>query len=185
MANRTSLVIRNKFSHTLALLFISSYPHQWPDFFTTIYTLLQQPNPNPAPATATTFPSPTAFNPQVSTLFLRLLIEISSEVADSIIKSAREFKEDRHRRDGVVRDEIRDRESKTISDAVLSIIADYEAHLVGVRNGTEGGNAVGMEDLISLAVRAFASLIRAYCITLVVFLALTDLNAVVAYCEHV
>jgi len=104
----------------------------------------------------------TAFNSQVATLFLRLLIEISGEVADSIIKGAREFSEDRHRRDGAVRDHIRDRDSKTISDAVLTIVSDNEAHLVAVRNGAEPGNPTLLEELISLAVRAFASLIREF-----------------------
>lgn len=160
-----STVIRNKFSHTLALTFISSYPDQWPDFFTFIYGLLQQPNPHPPTGLPVT-----AFNPQVTTLFLRLLIEISGEVADSIIKGAREFSEDRHRRDGIVRDHIRDRDSKTISDAVLTIVSDNEGHLVAVRNGVEPGNATLLEDLIALAVRAFASLIRELLICLVFIL---------------
>lgn len=150
----SSTVIRNKFSHTLALLFISSYPAQWPDFFANFYQLLQARSPSEDP-------SPTTFNPHVSTLFLRVLIEISGEVADTILKGAREFTEERHRRDVVLRDHIRDRDSKTISDAVLTIISDNESHLVAIRNGTESGNAVTMEELIALAVRAFAGLIRA------------------------
>lgn len=146
-------VIRNKFSHTLALLFISSYPHQWPDFFANIYELLQT---TPAQSSQ----SSNSFNPQVSTLFLRVLIEISGEVADTILKGARDFTEDRHRRDAAVRDHIRDRDSKTISDAVLTIISNNEAHLAAVRTGAESGNPASMEELIALAIRAFASLIR-------------------------
>lgn len=149
------LVIRNKFSHTLALLFISSYPHQWPDFFANIYELLQT-----IPAQSSQ--SSSSFNPQVSTLFLRVLIEISGEVADTLLKGAREFTEARHRRDSIVRDHIRDRDSKTISDAVLTIISDNEAHLAAVRTGAESANATSMEELIALAVRAFASLIREF-----------------------
>jgi hypothetical protein len=159
----TDIVIRNKFSHTLALLFISSYPAQWPDFFANFYELLQT-------RSASETPSPTAFNPHVSTLFLRVLIEISGEVADTILKGAREFTEERHRRDGVVRDHIRDRDSKTISDAVLTIISDNESHLVAIRNGTENGNPVIMEELIALAVRAFSGLIRAFATTSTLYL---------------
>lgn len=146
-------VIRNKFSHTLALLFISSYPHQWPDFFANIYELLQT---TPAQSSQ----SSSSFNPQVSTLFLRVLIEISAEVADTLLKGAREFTEDRHRRDAAFRDHIRDRDSKTISDAVLTIISDNEAHLAAVRTGAESASSGSMEELIALAIRAFASLIR-------------------------
>ncbi|KAF8309914.1 ARM repeat-containing protein [Clavulina sp. PMI_390] len=136
--------IRNKFSHTLSLLLISSYPDQWPNFFTNFYELLQM-------VTAESSQSASSFNPQVSTLFLRTLSEISAEIADSLLKGAREFSEDRHRRDGAVRDHIRDRESKTISEAVLTIISDNEAHLVAIRNRAESGNAGAMEELIALA----------------------------------
>lgn len=152
------IVIRNKFSHTLALLFISSYPAQWPDFFANFYELLQTRSPSEDP-------SPSAFNPHVSTLFLRVLIEISGEIADTILKGAREFTAERHRRDSAVRDHIRDRDSKNISEAVLTIISDNESHLVAVRNGTESGNAGVMEELIALAVRAFANLIRTFAFT--------------------
>ena len=150
-------VIRNKFSHTLALLFISSYPAQWPDFFANFYELLQTRSPSEDP-------SLTAFNAHASTLFLRVLIEISGEVADTILKGAREFTSERHRRDAAVRDHIRERDSKTISDAVLAIISDNESHLVAVRNGTENGNVVVMEELIALAIRAFAGLIRTFAV---------------------
>lgn len=105
-------------------------------------------------------PTSLAFSPGVSALFLRFLIELSAEIADALLKGAREFTEERHKRDGLVRDHVRDRDSKDISDAVLSIIADTETHLVAVRNGTEAGTAAAMEDLIALAVRAFAGLIR-------------------------
>jgi len=150
-------VIRNKFSHTLALLFISSYPAQWPDFFTNFYELLQTRSPSEDPSLV-------AFNAHASTLFLRVLIEISGEVADTILKGAREFATERHRRDAAIRDHIRERDSKTISDAVLAIISDNESHLVAVRNGTENGNVVVMEELIALAIRAFASLIRTFAV---------------------
>jgi exportin-T len=91
-----------------------------------------------------------------------LLVELSGEVADTILKGARDFTEDRHRRDGVVRDYIRDRDSKDISDAVLTIISDIEARLVAVRNDKEGGITSPMEEQIALALRAFASLIRTF-----------------------
>ncbi len=149
------LVIRNKFSHTLALLFLSSYPSNWQDFFPTLYQLLK---PSPSPSQAVTL----AFNPHVCTLFLHLLIEISGEVADSILKGARDFKEERHQRDAAVRDCIRENDSKGISDAVLAIISETEARLVAARNGAVPDKKGPLIDTISLSVRAFASLIREY-----------------------
>jgi hypothetical protein len=120
----------------------------------------------------------TAFNLHVSSLFFHVLIEISGEVADTILKGAREFAEDRHRRDGVVRDQIRERDSKGISEAVLAIISDSEMHLVSRREKKELDDQQSLEDIIGLAIKAFACLIReshqvshriALCLTIVLF----------------
>ena len=111
------------------------------------------------PSASSASPS-TTFNLHVSSLFFHLLIEISGEVADTILKGAREFTEDRHRRDGIVRDQIRDRDSKGISEAVLAIISDSEPHLVSARKKEDLGDQRPLEDIIGLAVRAFAGLIR-------------------------
>ena len=146
------LDIRNKLSHTLALLFLSSYPSHWQDFFPTLYQFLK-------PSTPSQTVTPT-FNRHTCTLFLHLLIEISGEVADSILKGARDFSEARHQRDAAVRDCIRENDSKGISDVVLAIISETEARLVAARNGAAPDEQGPLIDGISLSVRAFASLIR-------------------------
>ena len=124
------------------------------------------------PSASNAAPSP-AFNLHVSSLFFHLLIEISGEVADTILKGAREFAEDRHRRDGIVRDQIRERDSKGISEAVLTIISDNESHLVSARKKEDLGDQRPLEDIISLAVRAFAGLIRESFISFLFTLSLT------------
>lgn len=101
------------------------------------------------------------FNSHVSTLFLRLLIEISGEVADSLLKNARVFQEARHQRDGAIKDAIRVREAQNIVEAVLAIISDGERQLVAARNGSRTGVDINaLIDTVSLGTRTFASLIR-------------------------
>lgn len=64
------------------------------------------------------------FNRHVSLLFFHIVLEISGEVADQIIKSARTFSPTRHARDGRVRDGVRERDAAKINEAVLTIVAE-------------------------------------------------------------
>ena len=57
-------------------------------------------------------------------MFFHLVLEISGEVADQMIKSARTFSPARHARDARVRDAVRDRDAAAINEAVLTIVAD-------------------------------------------------------------
>src|SRR5688572_23769700 len=88
-----ALVIRNKFSHTLTLLFLCTYIDQWPSFFTDLFTLIQPSSQSSA----------NGFNRHISLLFFHLVHEISGEVADQMIKSARSWSAVRHARDSRVR----------------------------------------------------------------------------------
>ncbi|KAG5638768.1 pre-tRNA nuclear export protein [Sphagnurus paluster] len=79
--------LRNKFSHTLTLFFLCTYCEQWPNFFSDLFTLIR-PTDNLSPA----------FNRHISLLFFHIVLEISGEVADQMIKSARPYDADRHAR---------------------------------------------------------------------------------------
>jgi exportin-T len=142
IANAEHQVIRNKFTHTLALLFLCTYPEQWPSFFTNIFSLLHSPPSGDTPASV----AAPSLNPHISTLFLHILLEISGEVADQTLKSARIFDPARHARDGKVRDEVRSRDAPAVSEAVLSIVAEGDSRLLSLRVG--------------LAMKTFASIIR-------------------------
>ena len=82
-------VLRNKFSHTLTLFFLCTYLDQWPTFFTDFFTLIRPPEST----------SQITYNPHVSLLLFHIVLEISGEVADQLIKAARTFSDIRHGRD--------------------------------------------------------------------------------------
>ena len=107
-------VLRNKFSHTVTLFFLCTYNEQWPTFFSDIFTLIHPTEQH----------SRAKFNRHVSLLFFHIVLEISGEVADQIIKSARTFLATRHARDGRVRDGVRERDAARINEAVLTIVAE-------------------------------------------------------------
>ncbi|KAG8733054.1 pre-tRNA nuclear export protein [Ceratobasidium sp. 423] len=143
--------IRNKFSHTLALLFLCTYPDQWPTFFTSISPLLHT-----SPGSA----SPT-LNPHVTTFFLRLLLEISGEIHDQTIKSARSFVASRHARDTNIRDAIRAKDAVGVNAEVIRILEEVVTMLEAVRAGgapvSESLGQTQLVELVELAVKAFAS----------------------------
>lgn len=105
-------VLRNKFSHTVTLFFLCTYNEQWPTFFSDIFALISPTEQH------------SRFNRHVSLLFFHIVLEISGEVADQIIKSARTFLATRHARDGRVRDGVRERDAARINEAVLAIVAE-------------------------------------------------------------
>ncbi|THH00220.1 hypothetical protein EW026_g2257 [Hermanssonia centrifuga] len=117
--------LRNKFSHTLTLFFLVTYLDQWPTFFGDIFALIRPPQST----------SQTTFNPHVSLLFFHLVHEISGEVADQLIKSARTYTAARQARDTRVRDAVRDRDAAAINEAVLTIVADGVERMSRLRKG--------------------------------------------------
>ncbi|CAE6425668.1 unnamed protein product [Rhizoctonia solani] len=143
--------IRNKFSHTLALLFLCTYPDQWPTFFTSISPLLHA---SPGSTTPT-------LNPHVTTFFLRLLLEISGEIHDQTIKSARSFVASRHARDTSIRDAIRAKDAVGVNAEVLRILEEAITMLEAIRAGvapvSESLGQAQLVELVELAIRAFAS----------------------------
>lgn len=142
--------IRNKFSHTLTLFFLATYESQWSDFFDTVFALLKPPPESGVQP----------LNPQISIFFFKLLLEISSEVADQLLKNARAFDAERMARDARIRDLIREKDAPNINQAVLTIIVAGKEKLDQIRAGQIDGKLTLMEEVVDLGVRAFASYVR-------------------------
>jgi exportin-T len=145
------LVLRNKFSHTLTLFFLCTYVDQWTTFFTDFFTLM-----HPADS-----PSPTTFNRHLSLLFFHLVLEISGEVADQVIKSARQFNPVRHERDGRVRDAVRQRDAAQINRAVLAIVERGSERMAVLRGSSDPSDCAPEVDevieVVDCGIRTFAS----------------------------
>ncbi|CDO78180.1 hypothetical protein BN946_scf184797.g6 [Trametes cinnabarina] len=143
--------LRNKFAHTLTLFFLCTYVDKWPTFFTDFFALIHPPEST----------SQAPFNTHVSLLLFHIVLEISGEVADQLIKAARPFSEQRHARDARVRDAVRDRDAARINEAVLTIVADGVERMSHLRK--EGVNPSSERELdqtievVDYGVRTFAS----------------------------
>ncbi|KZV62903.1 KapM protein [Peniophora sp. CONT] len=149
-AEASAPYLRNKFSHTLALFFLATYSEQWTTFFVDLFALVR-----PAEASSS---NTVAFNTHVSLLFFHIVLEISGEVADTILKVARQWTEERHQRDGRVRDAVRERDAARINEAVLTIVADAAGRMERLRKAggsqKELGDAV---EVVGTGMRTFAS----------------------------
>jgi hypothetical protein len=101
----------------------------------------------------------TSFNAHVSLLFFHFVIEISEEVADQVIKGARQFNGDRHVRDARVRDAVRERDAARINEAVLTIVADYAERLQALRKAATATAREASEilEVVDWGIRTFGS----------------------------
>ncbi|KII89963.1 hypothetical protein PLICRDRAFT_40145 [Plicaturopsis crispa FD-325 SS-3] len=142
--------IRNKFSHTMTLFFLCTYVEQWSTFFVDLFTLIR-------PATSTSSQTQPAFNRHVSLLFFHLVTEISGEVADQIIKSARQYNSTRHARDARVRDMVRDRDAARINEAVLTIVADGAERMAALRKTDAERDLEDVIEVVDWGVRTFGN----------------------------
>ncbi|KAK2463400.1 hypothetical protein APHAL10511_004486 [Amanita phalloides] len=150
-AESDATYIRNKFSHTMTLFFLCSYIDQWPSFFTDLFSFIR---PSEAASSA-------SFNRHVSLLFFRVVLEISGEVADQMIKSARTFTPERHARDSRVRDAVRERDAARINEAILTIVAEGAETMALLQKGelssetkTELEKAI---EIVDWGIRTFGS----------------------------
>ncbi|KAJ6619725.1 armadillo-type protein [Mycena sp. CBHHK59/15] len=146
-AEANSSFLRNKFSHTLTLFFLCTYLTQWPAFFSDLFSLIR-----PAQSSSSSQP---AFNRHIILLFFHIVLEISGEVADQMIKSARTFNPARHGRDARVRDTVRERDAAGINEAVLTIVSEGAETMKKAGVSTrELDEAV---EVVDLGVRTFGS----------------------------
>lgn len=149
-------VLRNKFSHTMTLFFLCTYVEQWPTFFTDLFTLIRPAEPS----------SDTAFNRHISLLFFHMVLEISGEVADNMIKSARTFNATRHTRDARVRDAVRERDAARINEAVLTIVADGTGRMATLRKNDASADSEreldGVIEVVDWGIRTFGSYVGAF-----------------------
>jgi exportin-T len=145
----TITVIRNKFSHTLTLFFLCTYVDQWPTFFVDLFTLIR-----PSESLQTS----SVFNPHVSLFFFHLVLEISGEVADQLVKAARQFNPLRHSRDGRVRDAVRERDAARINEAVLTIVDESAKTMSNLRKSDASNRELdAVIEVVDWGVRTFAS----------------------------
>ncbi|KAF8896374.1 armadillo-type protein [Infundibulicybe gibba] len=150
-AEADATFLRNKFSHTLTLFFLCTYVDQWPTFFNDIFILLRPTDSS----------SSSSFNKHISLLFFHIVLEISGEVADQMIKSARSFNAARHARDGRVRDAVRERDAARINEAVLTIVVEGAERMVILQKRDETADTRRELDtvieIVDWGVRTFGS----------------------------
>ncbi|KAF8227304.1 ARM repeat-containing protein [Tricholoma matsutake] len=151
-AEADATFLRNKFSHTLTLFFLCIYMHQWPSFFSDLFILIRP----------TDHSSQSSFNRHISLLFFHIVLEISGEVADQIIKSARPYDADRHARDARVRDTVRERDAARINEAVLTLVAEGSERMSNLRKREDPSAEVSREldgviEVVDWGIRTFGS----------------------------
>ncbi|TFK40342.1 KapM protein [Crucibulum laeve] len=148
-AEANASFLRNKFSHTLTLFFLCTYIDQWHDFFTDLFSLIQPSEPT----------SQSSFNHHIALLFFHIVLEISGEVADQMIKSARAYDQHRHTRDAQVRDAVRERDAARINEAVLTIVVEGAERMASLQkaetpNSRELNAAI---EVVDWGIRTFGS----------------------------
>ncbi|KAJ7637739.1 armadillo-type protein [Mycena polygramma] len=148
-AEANSTFLRNKFSHTLTLFFLCTYmtPGQWPSFFSDLFSLIR-----PAQSSSSSEP---ALNRHIILLFFRIVLEISGEVADQMLKSARTFNQARQTRDARVRDAVRERDAASINEAVLTIVAEGAQTMK--KGGASPREIEEAVEVVDLGIRTFGS----------------------------
>lgn len=161
-AEADATFLRNKFSHTLTLFFLCTYAQQWPTFFSDLFSLLRPTEQG----------TEKGFNRHISLLFFHIVLEISGEVADQIIKSARSFTAERHARDAKVRDGVRERDAGRINEAVLTIVGAAAERMTELRkNPGQSSDAKELDhaiEVVDWGVRTFGSYVGWIDITLTV-----------------
>jgi exportin-T len=132
---------------------------QWPSFFSDLFSLIR-PTDNT---------SHSSFNRHISLLFFHIVLEISGEVADQMIKAARPFDADRHTRDARVRDAVRERDAARINEAVLTLVAEGSERMANLRKREESAAASreldGAIEVVDWGIRTFGSYVGepSYC----------------------
>jgi len=149
------VVLRNKFSHTFSLLFLCTYQSQWTSFFGDLFTLIRTSSSDPSSSSSINL------NTHIAILFFRTVLEISGEISDQLLKSARAYHPERHLRDGRVRDCVRERDARGLNEAVVGIVTESLSYLGTLKGSSGNQNDVELfEEVVDWGIKAFASYIR-------------------------
>jgi exportin-T len=171
-------VLRNKFSHTFSLFFLCTYQNQWPSFFTDIFAFIRSAPAPSSPTRLATSPDPPniTLNTHICLLFFRVVLEISGEISDQLLKSARAFLPERHARDSKVKDLVRERDARGLSDAVIGIVTECVTTLNNFGTTYDKTESDSLQEVIEWGLKAFGSYIRTLnlIVPIVLMLYLTD-----------
>lgn len=89
------------------------------------------------------------------------MLEISGEVADQMIKSARPYNAARQARDARVRDAVRDRDAARINAAVLTIVVEGAEQMVNLHKSETSSRSSreleGAVEVVDWGIRTFGS----------------------------
>jgi exportin-T len=151
-------VLRSKFSHTLSLLFLCTSQTQWTSFFNDLFPLIRTTgSSNIEPSSSSSI----NLNTHISILFFQIVLEISGEISDQLLKSARMYHPERHSRDTRVRDLVRERDARGLNDAVVGIVTECLHYVKTLRgNGGLGKEIERFEEVVYWGIKSFASYIR-------------------------
>ncbi|CAG8571231.1 11366_t:CDS:10 [Funneliformis mosseae] len=106
------LYLKNKFAHTLTLLFIQMYPSDWHDFFDQFLELLQTNTVNGSKT-----------NIRTVDIFLRILMSIDEEVANIVVPRGK----DQAHRNTAIKDNMRAGDIQKLTSTWYEILSDYRA----------------------------------------------------------
>ncbi|KZO89899.1 ARM repeat-containing protein [Calocera viscosa TUFC12733] len=144
--------LRNKFSHTLALLFTRSYPDLWPTFITDLISAMRT-----IPGTGGR--QGTSLNLNLCILMLRVLNEVSDEIADQTVRGARSFSIGRQHRETRLKHSVRENDASNVVTALVTVMTEGLDRLEGFAGG-ENEEREKLQELVTLAIQTFASYVH-------------------------
>ncbi|MCJ1382803.1 pre-tRNA nuclear export protein [Xylographa soralifera] len=106
IAQQDPVTIQNKITQTITYLFVALYTSQWQTFFNDFLVL------------ATTSSTSTAENFLGTTLYLKILISVHDEIADTIVRRSPEEQQ----RDNDLKDVVRERDARKIAQSWQDIL---------------------------------------------------------------
>lgn len=131
--------LRNRLAHTLTLFTIQTYDKTHPNIILDFLSLLRQGS---------------SLNQRTTPLVLRILDEINLELSDSIMRAARDWTQERHFRDGHLRDVIRSKDAPSIIENLINIM--QELSHISVNGGNEAWSTKSLEESLTLTINVFA-----------------------------
>ncbi|MCJ1286650.1 pre-tRNA nuclear export protein [Xylographa opegraphella] len=106
IAQQDPVAIQNKISQTITFLFVALYPNQWQTFFVDFLSLASTSNTSGAE------------NFLGTALYLKILISVHDEIADTIVRRSPEEQQ----RDNDLKDAVRERDARMISQSWQDIL---------------------------------------------------------------